>query len=323
METTQVRALKLYIHAGYTKTGTTAIQGHFASYRTQYLDQGLLYPMTGLLPGEPKHYCLSFPFTAHASTSTPMQPRPAGFKAGNAKVLFEELYSEVIESSATSVLISSEEFFEIPKQKITELSEVIRSWSCNVSSVKIVFYLRRHDKWLESGFNQAEKITAVPVWGMSLFDYTLYMLGQRGTDYLNVLNDWASVFGIGNIIVRPYQKEELVNGSTIDDMCSLLEVIPHDSSQGKDADPNRSLSTAELYFVGLARRSLSPDISAKVVQAIMLQTASGDMPSHGIVPVGYGTFSEYQRNAIWNMYWRDYVKIARLYLGKAHLFAKP
>jgi hypothetical protein len=50
-----VRKRRLILHAGASKTGSSALQHHLAKFQLQLRERGILYPSAGLLKSPPKH----------------------------------------------------------------------------------------------------------------------------------------------------------------------------------------------------------------------------------------------------------------------------
>ena len=105
--------------------------------------------------------------------------------------------------------------------------------------MRIVMYLRRQDRYLQSLYKQAVtsgRRTDFPTW--------LGEMSFRG-DYLSVVRNWAGQFGDDAIVVRPYER----SGKTVDtvsDFFGLLgfdpaTVLPHRKHGVRNPSPRREL----------------------------------------------------------------------------------
>ncbi len=293
----------IFLHIGMDKTGTTAIQSFFNKQRDALKQQGLLYPVTGC--NGIAHYGLS---------------NALGFFHGKKNEnnvsdllnLAEQLADEIETSELNTILFSSE-FFMIPKPV-----QPVRAFFSSYD-IKIVIYLRRHDSWWESVYNQAVKTVASPPWGRGFehyFEFQKKRDSKRG-NYRNVIDTWANVFGKENIIIRPYEQQQ--NQPNI--IADILEAIDFSSvTQQLDAvskRSNESLSYLALNLIDIYQRAnISSDIRAHLIQqAIPL----GDKNiSASIIPPGL-------RRQLVDQNMPDYEYIAREYLGRedGRLFYDP
>lgn len=131
-------------------------------------------------------------------------------------------------STATKdkVLISEEVFWHLFEQRKEEKLTVIE-WirrQLEGHNVKVVCYLRRQDKWIESWYNQ---IVKTDVNSNSRLDYLDFINTFRDyglLDYPGALSPWARVFGKDNLIVRPFEKKTFLGGDIIADFLGILNI---------------------------------------------------------------------------------------------------
>lgn len=181
--------MKVYLHIGLHKTGTTAIQ-RFLTKNTEVLAQrGWLYPRTGRR--QEAHYALG----------------AALWGDGRPEDLWVKLREELDASAATHALISSEnlEYIREPEQFAT-IAGCLRG-----CEIVIIAYLRRQDDFLASSYAQAVKARRLTCDIEAFFEQT-----QHRYDYAALLDRWAHAFGRQHIRVRPYEREQLPNGLIAD-----------------------------------------------------------------------------------------------------------
>lgn len=296
----------IYLHIGMNKTGTTAIQHYFSSNRESFLDKGLLYPKTGM-SRDGAHHDLS---------------RSLGFYHGAKDVSVDDikaqqkimkgLLSELQQSTANTVIFSSE-MLVLPRP-VDKVKEFFSKYN-----VKIVVYLRRHDSWWESLYNQAVKTVALPPWGRGFNSYLRYQYTKNKQlgNYRLLLERWAKVFGQENIIVRPYEKQQNKPNLVTD----LLESIGF-GDLGNDiiTSPkraNESLSFQSLSLMEIYQNSdVSEDVRSRLVRHA--QSLVIDEPRASILS------PEMRRKLVDNND-KQYQFIARKYLGRKNgkLFLDP
>ena len=129
---------KLYIHAGFPKTATSAIQEILYSSRDWLHSRGILYPTTGLmLPEKGQHNLL------HSSAKN---FRP------NLDV-FNKLSHEIRQTTADTVIISSERFYAALQHCPDLLLRAFREHLA-YTTIELVFTVRRADYFFESAVGE-------------------------------------------------------------------------------------------------------------------------------------------------------------------------
>ena len=206
---------RIILHIGSPKTGTSIIQSHLAQNREVLRDNGFLYPIT--ISSNPKLY------RTYESSHLLMYSLAGWeqFTEFSPEAFFERANATAAEHDIETMLLSAENTYWLPKQiTAREKPEEQEYWdekSAYVGriakafegyEVKIVLYLRRQDRWIESWYNQQIKNgNHLPLEMLSFVDHHHYLL-----DYSRMLETWAGHFGRDNIVVRAYEKEQLPNG---------------------------------------------------------------------------------------------------------------
>ena len=83
---------------------------------------------------------------------------------------------------------------------------------------KVILYIRRQDDLITSSWQQwySKKATDFDAW----LPYAMQTMGH----WQKCIEGWETVVGAGNVIVRVFQRSDLVNGDVVDDFLSLLSL---------------------------------------------------------------------------------------------------
>jgi len=216
----------LYLHVGWSKTGTSAIQLQLQLQQDDLLQKGILYSQ-GLQWPDHSHHPFALSFKGSGAYQSDMTPEQA----------LEKLRLEMVASPAESVLLSSELspfYFNNPR-----FSAFV---SEHFSRVKVIFTIRPQSELLLSLFNQLVKDPNVR-YGASLF--TLAMRNIGWLNYLNHIRHWGTHVGNENLIVIPYSRQVVQ-----DFLASFGIEYRHSVSQSDEtAIINPSLPTRCLLLV--------------------------------------------------------------------------
>lgn len=172
----------LYLHIGTHKTGTTSLQRFFSQNREILKKQGIVYPDTRIDPYA--HHALGWSF----NIETEIVPNAILNKLKS----FEKEWSIIYQAAGDKVLVSSETLLSLSQEQMFQVREITRDFN-----VKIVIYLRRQDEMAASVLNELIKRGR---WTKTCSGEIPYQL-----DYFKIITVWKDVFGIKNIIVRPFE----------------------------------------------------------------------------------------------------------------------
>ena len=186
----------LIIHIGWHKTASTVIQLYFDKYRRNLRDNDICYPVidnqTGF--GGIKHSDLL------ASIFNELQFGELRLDVKKFEVLFEKSIKE-ISSSRCSCAVLSEEGFSMEHPGIAQFMGRYKEY---FDDIKVVAYIRRQDYLFESMYAQGvkQKITR----GKGRFQkFIEHPKVRKRADYSMILDWWAEVFGVENILVAPFE----------------------------------------------------------------------------------------------------------------------
>ena len=250
----------IFLHIGANKTGSSAIQSFFNLNRDVLAKQGVLYPLAGCV-GE-AHYGLStllgFVHGKH---------QPIDLMSKPLVEIAQSLKNEILSCNAESVVISSESFV-LPKSV-----ETVRSFFSDYD-VKVVVYVRRHDKWLPSSYNQAVRMVVNPPWGRGFKSYVNFhkKMGpcpSRG-DYRLLLERWAKVFGKDNMIIRPYERQQNQPNIFSDFMRAIGRADVTDAVGTMEHRVNDSVDMGTLaYIEAFQRAKIDQDVRARLIKYVL------------------------------------------------------
>lgn len=295
--------VKVFLHIGMNKTGSTAIQKFFGKNQDALKQRGLLWPDLGF--GGGPHYGLSDALGFGARKSLVDDGE-------NISALRTALDREIEEANPQTLVMSSEKFV---KQR--DHLPVFRFFKG--LDVRVIVYLRRHDEWWPSLYAQAVKTVSNPPWNrsfQSFFDHQ----SRRKTQYFvfgELLNDLAAVFGHDRIIVCPY--EDAQNQPNLIGHF-LHQVERPDLVQLSEEDEQRvnvALSPRTLSLIDWTQRAkIDQETKGVIIRTILNEDKAETSPP--LVPAAL-------RRQLALEQAEDYKQIARDYLGRDNgvLFKAP
>jgi hypothetical protein len=202
--------MELILHIGYNKTGTTSIQKFCHKNREILLKEfGIYYPNTYVSEA---HYIYSCALREYFPSWVPKELRVS------ADNLFLNLKAELETIKPQKVLMSSEDFILIP-HKLNKVVEYLTT-----DEIKIILYIRRQDKMIESMYTQ----------GVKMFEsnnFSISMISSIDVDldfyrYIKTLED--SFRDLVNkdfkIDIRIFFKDMYKDWDVIDDFCNAIGI---------------------------------------------------------------------------------------------------
>ena len=229
---------RLIIHAGFHKSGTTALQEAFYSQKVELRQNGVIYPETGR--------------KAHHRIAWALSDKTWGWgKRGGEKTSRKEWthIAKAINSNKTeTILLSSEFFSELSKEQILIIFSEIKE-----RKVEVIFTVRPLVKLLGSSYQQYLKygITAdyvswlhsvLDIPGESKINPTFWMRHFHG----KVVTKWVEVLGASNVtvLIVDESKPEFLYHS----INQYLD-LPEDFIKPQKAGSNRSLNLEEIALL--------------------------------------------------------------------------
>ena len=189
----------IFIHIGPHKTGTTSIQWGLCINQNTLKKAGCLVPRAGRLgPRSGGHHLLG------------QQLLAANDPAAVPKAWADLLDEIALCAEDQNIILSAESFSLLDKARIRTLSRILDGFQ-----VRIIIYLRRQDKLLQSLWAQRIKRPVID-FHQTFTDYIRikdFSLGSMTSiepgNYAQLVDNWASVFGFQNLDLRMMEKTSL------------------------------------------------------------------------------------------------------------------
>jgi len=204
----------IILHIGYNKTGTTAIQKSLYYNRKILEKNGICYPekCRGKRKS-PAHHALAESLLFRIKKPLPRFVNTKIYSKYPFDYYWNILKTELQETKAPAVFISSEAFSRLRgnSAQIQFIHEQLKN-----HRIRILVYLRSQPEFLASAYNQAVKR------GHETRTVEEMMhSGWMTIDYFKELEDWASVFGAENIVVRIFDPQKMPGGVVADLLVAL------------------------------------------------------------------------------------------------------
>ena len=231
---------QLFLHIGSHKTATTFLQNTLSNNRAVLDDLGILYPESGRV--FQAHFKLSRVLNNKALEDDPLEA------LGDWPALFDEIDA----SPHRRVVISAEEFtFRFDPARLAPLRERY--------DVRIIYYLRSPEGFLESFYNQFVKdfnTRETRTLQTYMTEEDLFFL-----DPMMNLRPWAEVFGKEAISLRLFGREFLKDGILADFLGAMgCTSIPEFAPAGEMVLQKASLAPDVLEYLRMCNRWLTlPD----------------------------------------------------------------
>lgn len=188
---------KIFFHIGPPKTGTTTIQHSLFINRDRLLRHGIYLPETGLLQninGLAKQENLALELSGRKEFRK---------KYGT----WNDLLAEINRTSASIIIISSEDFSLFTEDAIQRVKEFLKDFDTS-----ILFYARRQDHMFQSQWAQGIKS---PNRKNVYASFSDWMANSDKTglvnDYYALYQRWSRVFGADHMIVRVFEKGQIAD----------------------------------------------------------------------------------------------------------------
>ncbi len=241
------QSLKLTIHAGTPKTGTTSLQVYLNKKQRKLHKLGILYPNRSHNADAPKHQW----FEKNLVRTHPQ----------NLLENFKDILNDVDENTHT-ILLSSEgiynHWWDFPDESKALLLELSMLFEIN-----LWVWFREPLGFAESFYKQCMRnpaVESIPCYGKDL-SFTEILDDpwfSQHLNYMNFVNECDSLFGKSAVSVFEYQQDTV---KTVSQLLGLA--TPHDNPTPRKNTSMNSITT-ELYRV-LNRLQLSAKEKKKLV----------------------------------------------------------
>lgn len=218
----------IYLHIGYPKTGTTTLQAFLGRNRDGLARAGVQFPRS-LLRGRAHHDI--------ALALSPTRSRQISDRAKSTVAAELERMRELV-ASGDDLIVSSEMFQQSDPRLVATLFPPGRT--------RIIVYVRDQLAYVVSAY--AQRIQAT----LDSTPFTRFA-ARFDPEYLQLLDNWAGVFGSGNLDVGIYDRSQLVDNDIRVDFLTRLGIDPNqfDYELGKRQKGNPTIGPELLEFKGV------------------------------------------------------------------------
>lgn len=190
--------------------------------------------------------------------------------------------------------------------------------------VKIIVYLRRHDKWWPSAYQQSIKQVAFPPWESNFRSFWAFQESQpenlKYWYYKRLLEKWSVFFGKENIMVRVFEGCQIKEGVISDffqaiNAKAIYQELIKNSFQNEKT--NKSINSISAQLIDIYQRlDIDKETKAKLLDHAYTKNSKISVNSLCSIEL---------LNDITKSFYDDYEYIANEYLGRDDgiLFYEP
>lgn len=272
---TQTPSMRIFLHIGLEKTGTSSIQRFFRLNREALKKQSILY---SLVAGNENHMALAAAAQDErkADDLRLIYELDSPLKIREFRVrLSEELSAEAAQSRCSTLVLSGEHC----SSRLTSPQEVetlIRLLSAVTDDITVIVYLRRQDEFLCSTYS-----TDVKSGHTGLMRMPEPELRKNRYDYDLLLNRWCLALGREKLICKIY---EATRFDVVADFAKIVGISSIDNHQ-RPKRINESLDISTLEFLRVfntvvprfKNQKLNP-LRGKIVQ-LLQRVSDGPRPT--------------------------------------------
>lgn len=268
-----------YLHIGTEKTGTTSIQHFMASNREALRGAGYLYPSS---LNSPNHMALAryaLDDDRVGDLRTPVGVEGAGAVARYRERVASQLRAEIASGPPPTALILSNEHCHSQVTNDSEVARLADLLRGVAQRVTVIVYLRPQHELALSKYSTHIKMGGR---GLNPFPDTRDGLPLY-YDYESLMKRWSDQFGPDNLRVRIFDRKEMVGGSLVDDIASIIGFDPahfHPAPR-----KNESLSPEGLALLRALNEHVPRFVNGKhnPVYGVLVRQMEATFPGQGVV----------------------------------------
>jgi len=248
---------KIYFHIGPPKTGTTSIQHSLFINRDLLLKHGIYLPETGLLQninGLAKQENLALELSGRKEYRK---------KYGT----WKDLLSELDHTTASKIIISSEDFSLFTEDAIQQVKEFLQDFD-----TYILFYARRQDHMFQSQWAQEIKSPHRKD-AFARFSDWMANADKSGlvNDYYALYQRWSRVFGADHMIVRVFEKGQMEDSLFEDFLtaCGVNDFSDYKTESVMNISPDAKTLTLMSEYKRLLRGKIAEVSYHQMIAALI------------------------------------------------------
>ena len=281
--------MRIFIHIGYYKTGSTALQ-HFMDINRDLLKaHGVCYPRAGRPANDlgpisstlPQLSVLSLGLLEGLGAHV-----PDWYARGRARepTLYDvreqwiNVVAELRQSECPLGMISSEEFVRFGEEPAyRQLVEFVAD-SLREFEVTVLCYLRRPDLYLESWYNQLIKLgIRMPRLRANLKHFTKTI----HVDFMKALRPWIDIFGPARMLLRNYEPIKSRRMGILSEIPALFGIPIDDEKFNFQVPDNPSIPNALLEIKRLSNHwNETPAELQRTNRVIQFLESNWELPSN-------------------------------------------
>ncbi|MEL0660262.1 hypothetical protein V6255_14080 [Psychromonas arctica] len=216
--------MKIYLHIGTHKTGSTSIQNVLHKNKEVLIKNGFYYPE--VIDNHTGQHHLAWMLIGNDFV--------------NAEKYLSTEVSKAIELNCHSIVLSSEEF-----EFLNSIERI--SFFNNFGEVEVIIMLRRQDDFLEAEYNQSVKMPTVR-YPKDIFHFYIEKNFSSRINYAHLLQNWITVFKDDAIKIVSYDFERKKR-TLLPTFFNLLGLTVDDFPVEKNYTANVSLPNNALIYL--------------------------------------------------------------------------
>ena len=297
----------LVLHIGTPKTGTTALQFFLYENSEELKKLGWSYPnlCKGIAEMDSQTYTENVVYEANCRFLFPIKEKFSDPNSIRGKAW--ELIKKELENY--NVILSEEAFYYSQK----EMVEVLKDLKSLYDNVKVVIYLRRQDKYVESLWNHEVK------WN-SFFceEFSTWIQRIESVQYLSRLHMISEIVGKENLIVRIYEKEQFLGEthSIASDFLYSLGIEPDWTKFNKVKTVNKRLYGNNLEIKRIFNKMLDKTEHPAILEQYRWFFLNVSNFGNNSEKVQDSYFSAEERADYLKSFEKDNITIAKEYLNR-------
>jgi hypothetical protein len=264
--------MKVLLHIGQSKTGTSAIQAFLTLNRDRLLEHRILYPA-------PRVKGMRLNLGSHNAVADSLNGK-IRFPYLSADEYFHQFFNDAKLNNADCLILSAEhffggepriwevrdeaEYFELYRKKIKILASYLAG-----HDVSILAYLRPQVDWMASAVSQTVRIERlISQRRIYQTDRQFYELMSPLLKYADLLDTWQEVINPSTFTVVPYVRNVLHEKSSVADFLKRARL---DHIDFKFADSNLQINTSVNRKFIEVKKILNETIRSKNEERIIIR----------------------------------------------------
>jgi hypothetical protein len=245
--------MKLYLHIGSPKTGTTSIQVFLAEHSLSLVDQRVY--VTQLCYANNHIEFAMLPMNFERASRPGAIRRELQLRGISTEQSFEKWKQKFLKKitedlakaqgqGAEKYLVSSEFLFFLDQYEIQKLNDLLRDL---YSQMFVLMFVRDQINQVESWYSTKLKNG----YGGSLSDFLQGHLHRDGAlNWFQLDQNWSKAFGHENVVVKVHESKVDVRASFL----SACEILPIPIPERRADDANPAVSKLEAMLLQVARK---------------------------------------------------------------------